>query len=143
MAGPSLSRDTLGALVTDVSRLMRHSFAERLKGTDMTLAKARALVYVSRNEGIRQVDLADLLEVEPMTLVRLVDQLAAAGLVERRPDPKDRRAYQLFLRPASREPLAHIGRVAAQVRAKALRGVDAAQTEALLDGLRAMRDNLA
>lgn len=143
MARHSLSRETLGSVVTDVARLMRRRFAEQLKGDSLTLAQARALVYISRHEGIRQVELAGLLEIEPMTLVRLIDQLASARLVERRADPRDRRAYQLFLRAAAKAPLAEIGRVAAAVRAQALRGVDPAQAAALLASLRAMRDNLA
>src|SRR4051812_9261819 len=96
-----LRHDTLGFLLADVSRLMRRAFQQRLEGSSLTLAQARALIYVSRHEGVRQIDLADLLEIQPITLARLIDQLAAAGLVERRPDPTDRRAYQVFLTSAA------------------------------------------
>jgi DNA-binding MarR family transcriptional regulator len=122
---------------------MRRAFAQRLKGSSLTLAQARALVHVSRNEGIRQVELAALLEVQPITLARLVDQLAGAGLVERRADPADGRAFQLFLRPAARAPLARIGRVGAAVRAQALKGLSDREAGTLLAGLRRMRENLA
>lgn len=142
MASP-FSRETLGFLLGDVSRLMRRRFAERLKGSALTVAQARALVHVSRREGIRQVELAALLEVQPITLARLLDQLGAAGLVERRTDPGDRRAYRLFLRPAAKAPLAEVGRIAAALRAKALRGLDAGEAAALLAALRRLRENLA
>src|SRR5512135_562162 len=124
-------QDSLGFLIADVSRLMRHAFRQRLEGSSLTLAQARALVYVSRNEGIRQVELADILEIQPISLARLIDQLAEAKLVERRPDPADRRAYQLFLKPAAAAQLAAIEKVAAAIRADALAGIDRQQTEVL------------
>ena len=109
-------QDNLGFLLADVSRLMRRAFQQRLEGSSLTLAQARALIYVSRNEGVRQVDLADLLEVQPITLARLIDQLAGDGLVERRSDPADRRAYHIFLTPAAAplgaQQLTQAGRVA-------------------------------
>ena len=122
---------------------MRRAFARRLTGSSLTLAQARALVYVSRNEGIRQVELAGLLEVQPITLARLVDQLGAAGLVERRADPADGRAYQLYLTPTAKAPLEEIARVGATVRAQALKGLSEREAGAVLDGLRRMRQNLA
>ena len=87
-------RDGLGFLLADVSRLMRREFAQRMGGrlSSLTFAQARALVHLSRSEGLRQIELANLLEVQPITLARLIDQLDARGLVERRADPDDRRA---------------------------------------------------
>lgn len=139
-----LAPESLGFVLADVSRLMRRAFAARLKSRSLTLtlAQARALVYVSRQEGLRQIDLAQLLEVQPITLARLVDQLCAGGLVERRADQTDRRAYKLFLRPAAGPLLAEIGRVAASVRARAMRGLDDRAAAAVLAGLRRMRSNL-
>src|SRR5450631_3665986 len=108
-----LRQESLGFLLADVSRLMRRAFERRLDGSSLTLAQARALIYVSRHEGVRQVDFAELLEVQPITLGRLIDQLAETGLVERRPDSADRRAYQIFLTPAAASHLAAIETVAA------------------------------
>jgi DNA-binding MarR family transcriptional regulator len=139
----TLQQDSLGFLLADVSRLMRRAFQQRLKGSSLTLAQARALVYVSRHEGVRQVDLADMLEVQPITLARLIDQLMDSRLVERRPDPKDRRAYRVFLTPASDPHLAAIEQVAAEIRAAALHDLDKQQAATLLLALRKMRDNLA
>lgn len=135
--------ETLGFLLADVSRLMRRAFQQRLEGSSLTLAAARALVYVSRHEGVRQVELAELLEVQPITLARLIDQLAAAGLVERRPDPADRRAYQVFLTAHATPRLAAIEQVAASIRADALRDLGKQQAAAVMAALRKMRANLA
>ena len=121
---------------------MRREFRRRLADSPLTHAQARALVHISRNEGIRQVDLAELLEFTPMTLARLLDQLEALRLVERRADPLDRRAYRIHLRPAAATHLAAIDRVAKTVRARALRGVGADEA-ALMRALETIRDNLA
>lgn len=138
----SARKDGLGFLLADVSRLMRRAFQRELAGSSLTLAQGRALVYVSRHEGVRQIELADLLEVQPITLARLLDQLAAVGLVERRPDPDDRRAYRIYLTPAAAPHLAAIEQVAVVVRSEALRGVSEADADTLLAALRQMRDNL-
>ena len=138
-------RDGLGFLLADVSRLMRREFAQRMGGrlSSLTFAQARALVHLSRSEGLRQIELANLLEVQPITLARLIDQLDARGLVERRADPDDRRAHRLFLTPAARPYLDAIREVVASVRVDALRGIDAAQAEALSATLARIRGNLA
>jgi DNA-binding MarR family transcriptional regulator len=133
----------LGFLLADVSRMMRRAFQARLEGTPITYAQARALVYLARQQGIRQVDLADQLEVQPITLARLVDQLAGAGLVERRPDPLDRRAHRLHLTQAATPQLAAIMDVVAAVRAEAIGDMDDAQAAALVRGLQRIRGNLA
>ena len=138
----NLRQDSLGFLLADVSRLLRRAFQQRLEGSSLTLAQARALVYVSRHEGVRQVDLAELLEVQPITLARLIDQLAKAGLVERRTDGADRRAYQIFLTPAAASHLAAIETVASAIREDALRDLDEQQAAAVFSALRKMRDNL-
>ncbi len=137
-----LRQDSLGFLLADVSRLIRCAFQQRLEGSSLTLAQARALIYVSRNEGVRQVDLAEMLEVQPITLARLIDQLADAGLVERRSDPADRRAYQMFLTPAAASHLGAIKQVSAAIQADALRDLDEQQAATVFLAFRKMRDNL-
>ncbi|MNF30232.1 Transcriptional regulator SlyA [compost metagenome] len=138
----NLYQNRLGFLMADVFRLMRRTFECRLEGSTLTQAQARALVYLARQEGCRQVELAELLEVQPITLARLIDQLAQAGLVERRADPKDRRAYQLFLTPAATPHLQAIDQAASMVRTQALGGLDEEQIATLLFALGQMRDNL-
>ncbi len=137
-------QEGLGFLLTDVTRLMRHTFQQRLQRSSpaFTLAQAKALVYVSRNEGVRQVELAEMLEVQPITLGRLLDQLAEAGLVERRPDPGDRRAYQIHLTPAAAPHLKVVESVGASIRADLLRGLDEQQAAVVIQALHTMRENL-
>ncbi|HEY0721212.1 MAG TPA: MarR family transcriptional regulator [Gammaproteobacteria bacterium] len=139
----SLPEESLGFLLADVSRLMRRAFQEYLEGEGtLTLAQARALIYVSRHQGIRQVELADLLEVQPITLARLLDQLAQHGLIERRPDPHDRRAHLIYLTDAAAPQLASIKERGAANRAAALRGVSKEQAATLTLVLKQIRDNL-
>ena len=136
-------QDSLGFLVADLARLMRRAFEQRLQGGALTLAQARTLIHVARQEGVRQIDLADAMELQPITLARLIDQLAESGLVERRPDPADRRAYRVYLLPAAQNELATIEREAAAIRARALQGLDVAQADATMAALRIMQRNLS
>mgnify|MGYP002713162667 CR=1 FL=1 len=100
-------------------------------------------MHISRNSGIRQVDLAELLEIKPITLARLIDQLADVGLVERCVDPSDRRAYQIFLTAAAPPHLEAIKQVGKNIQDDALRDVDAQQIATLILTLNKMRDNLS
>lgn len=95
----------VGSLLADVLRLVRKKFKNDPEVENLTLAQAKALGVIARNEGIKQVDIAELLEIKPMTLVRVIDQLVEEGLVERRPSPSDRRAHLLYLLPAAKPQL--------------------------------------
>ncbi|MDH4565237.1 winged helix-turn-helix transcriptional regulator [Pseudomonas sp. BN414] len=134
---------SLGFLVADVAKLMRRSFESHLRDKSLTLSQARTLVYLSKNQGCRQVDLADMLEIKPITLARLVDQLEQAGLVERRRDPCDRRAHLLFLRQQSGAELSTIAHVAEQTRIDALRNLSEDEAQALISALQRVRTNLS
>lgn len=138
-----LQENSLGFLLKDVSRLMRRAFQQQLEGSScLTLAQARVLVHVARHEGIRQVDLAELLEIQPITLARQLDQLAQEGLVERRPAPNDRRAYLIYLTEAATPHLEAIQHVGSIVQTMALRGLDTQQAELVLMALSKIRENL-
>ena len=137
-----MQKDSLGFLITDVSRLMRRHFQRYLQDSSLTLAQARALVYVSRHEGVRQVDLADMLEIQPITLARLLDQLEKADLVERRPNPTDRRAHQVYLAAGAAVQLAIIEQVGSRIKKEALQSIHAEQAEGLMETLRTIRHNL-
>ena len=130
-------------LLADAARLMRHSFTTGLQGSPLTLARARMLIHLERNEGIRQVDLAELLEIQPMTLVRMIDQLTSEGLVERRTDPADRRAHRLYLTDAARPQLDIIAEAGTAVREKALVGLDEAEQAQLIAALQRVCRNLS
>lgn len=135
-----LTVESIGFLISDVSRLMRRRFDERARALGATRTQWKALAQVSRNEGIHQGGLAELLEVEPITLCRLVDRLAEAGLVERRRDPADRRTWRIFLTGKSRPVLDRMQDVAADLTANALAGIpvtDVAQLTATLERIRA------
>jgi MarR family transcriptional regulator, transcriptional regulator for hemolysin len=135
---------TLGFVINDVARLMRKRFEQRARAAALGLTRAQAAVLanLARQEGINQVSLAQILELEPITLARLLDRLQAAGLVERRQDPKDRRAHLLYLTESAYPLLDRIFALAAEVRADALVGIPESDCSLLLDMLIAMKANL-
>lgn len=144
----SIPADSLGFLLADISRLMRRAYSQQTQDSSsqtpaLTLAQSRVLVYLSRHQGLRQVELAELLEVQPITLTRQLEPLAQAHLIERRPDARDKRAYLWFLTPAAQPQLAAIGQRAEQVKQQALASLSEQQAEQLCASLRQVRDNLS
>lgn len=134
--------DSLGFLISDVSRLMRRRFDERAREVGATRAQWRTLTTLSRNEGLNQGALADLLEVEPITLCRMIDRLEESGLVERRRDPADRRAWQLFLTDKSKPILDDLRAMAEDLFDQVLHGISEPERAALSKSLQRMRANL-
>ena len=133
---------SFGFVLYDAARLLRRDFERRARGVGLTRAQWAVLAYLSRNEGINQVSLADLLDIQPITLVRLLDRLEGAGWIERRPDPADRRAHVLRLTRKARPFLDKMYALAAQTREAALRGLTREEREHLIDALAAVRENL-
>ena len=131
----------IGFLINDVKRLMRREYLKR--DLPMTPMQARALVYVSRYEGIRQVALAEILEIQPITTARLIDQLSEDGLVERRQDPTDRRAYCLYLAEGARQQLESIGEIVDDVNHKAVEGLSKTDVEQFVSTLKVIHKNLS
>ena len=134
--------EPIGLIIADLARLMKRRFYDTLGENQLTMAQSRALIFVSQNEGVRQVDLAELLEVKPITLARLLDQLMGEGLVERRQDPADRRAFRIYLTPAAQPYLDEIRAVGQRVRDRALRGLNREDAEAATKTLQRIRENL-
>jgi DNA-binding MarR family transcriptional regulator len=134
---------TLGFLLHDVARLLRRRFERNARGSGLTRSQWQVLAYLAKNEGINQNGLADLLEVEPITLGRIVDKLQALELVERHPDPSDRRVWLLHITPAARPKLTQLGKLGEVTRGEVLAGVSKADTERLLKTLQALKSNLA
>jgi DNA-binding MarR family transcriptional regulator len=134
--------DSLGFLISDVSRLMRRRFDERARQVGATRAQWRTLTLLSRNEGLNQGALAELLEVEPITLCRMIDRLEESGLVERRRDPADRRAWQLFLTDKSKPMLDDLRIMAEDLFEQALIGMSLPARDALNESLTLIRANL-
>jgi DNA-binding MarR family transcriptional regulator len=98
----------LGWLMVDNARLLRRAFDERVRAIGITGPQARLLLALDRSPGENQAFHAELLEVEPITLCRMVDRMEESGLVERRNDPRDRRARLLFLTPRAAGEAARI-----------------------------------
>ena len=138
-----LNAPTLGFLLHEVARLLRRRFEQNARGSGLTRSQWQVLAYLAKNEGINQSGLADLLEIEPITLCRIVDKLQALGLVERRPHPSDRRVWLLHITPAARPKLTQLGKLGEVTRGEALAGVSEADTERLLKTLQALKSNLA
>ena len=133
---------SLGFLLGDVSRLIRMRFDARAGELGLTRAQWRVLAQLRRREGINQSALAELLEIEPITLVRHIDRLVAKELVERRPDPNDRRAWKLYLKEEVQPVLDRLRQLSEQTRNDALVGIPAEQREQLIDNLLTMKANL-
>ncbi len=139
---PANPERTFGMLLSEVSRLWRRNAMRRLAPLGLTEAQAKTLAHLSRNEGINQVCLADILEVQPITLGRTVDKLVEAGLVERRPDPRDRRAVRLYLTRAGKPMVEEMWRRAAGSREDAFAGLDEETRERLIDLFLTIKSNL-
>jgi len=140
----SPSTPAAGLVLHDVARLLRRRFEQlaRLRQLGMTRAQAAVLIHLSRREGINQVSLAQLMELEPITLVRLLDRLQAAGFVERRPDPADRRAWRLYLTDAARLMIVKIEKLGGEIFEEATLDVDEADRATLTRVLSTMKLNL-
>ena len=134
---------SLGSLLNDVSRLIRKKFDQRAKDLHLTRAQYYLLAKLARHEGINQVGLAELLDVEPITLCRIVDRMEEGGWLERRPDPGDRRARRLFMTEKARPMIAAMRALAEEVYAEALVGLSPTRTAELVATLEHVRANLA
>ena len=133
---------TLGFLLHDVARLLRKRFEQRAKCLGLTRSQWQTLAYLSNNEGIHQSGLAEILEIEPITLVRILDKLAERGLVERRQHPTDRRIWLLYMREEAHPILEEMREIGDATRAEALDGATPDQREALFNILSEMKTNL-
>lgn len=143
MAGTE--QPNFGFLITDIARGLRADFGARARARELGLTEAqwRALAHLARMEGCRQAELAERLDVRPITLARLVDRLESAGLVERRPRPGDRRAVQLVLTAKARPIVRRMWALGAETRERAFSGLGVRERRALLGALERVRENLA
>jgi MarR family transcriptional regulator, transcriptional regulator for hemolysin len=140
---PTLNSPTLGFLLHEVARLLKRRFEQNARGSGPTRSQWQVLAYLAQNEGIHQSGLAELLEIEPITLGRIIDKLQAQGLVTRNPHPSDRRVWLLHLTAAARPKLAQLRKLGEITRVEALSGVSQADTERLLQTLQQLKANLA
>ena len=134
---------SFGFLLHDIARLMRKKFDQRARSLNLSRAQWQLLVHLSRHEGINQSGLAEILEIENITVGRLVDRMEEAGWVERRPDPGDRRARLLYTTEKVAPVMERMRELAEATRNEALAGLAPAQRDALIDTLIQVRGNLS
>jgi DNA-binding MarR family transcriptional regulator len=133
--------ETISFEIGETAHVLRKAFDRRAAGFGVTRAQWKVLFKVTRRPGLRQHELADLLEVEPITLSRIVDRLQEAGLVERLSDPTDRRAWLLHV-TAKAEPLvAKLKSLADEMIAEAFVGIDPRDIEITRRVLARAREN--
>ena len=140
-----MSLDLKRQLITQLvesSRLLRNYIDHRAKGRGSTRAQWIVLFRLREQEGLSQVDLADVLELQPISLVRLLDRLVEHGLVERRSDPRDRRANRLFLTASGRQLADDLDSLRDAIAVDVLQNVPAAAIETSLKTLRDIKERI-
>ncbi len=138
---PQANRDFIFALF-ETQRMLR-LYADKLAARHgITRAQWAVLAKLERYEGLKQTELADLMEMQPITLTRLIDRLCEHGLIERRADAHDRRVNRLHLLPAARPLLEQLAELRAEITATALAHMDEGKANALVTELTMIKDNV-
>jgi MarR family transcriptional regulator, transcriptional regulator for hemolysin len=137
----SLNRE-FAFMLNDVARMLRTYADHKAAQFGLTRAQWVVLVRLDRSEGLKQSELAEVLDLQPISLTRLLDRLCDCGLIERRPDPVDRRAKRLFLKPAARPLLDKLGDLGEELMATALNGVERDSIERMVAQLGIVKENL-
>ena len=129
-------------LLHDVARLLRVDADKRARQHGMTRAQWAILIWLERQPGLSQKELSEILEVEPITVARLIDRLETRGMVERRPDPRDRRIWRLHLLPPASEVLGEIDQQRAAMTHAVSAGIDENSIEIMTEALMRMKATL-
>jgi MarR family transcriptional regulator for hemolysin len=132
-----------GFLIHEVARLIRSRIEARAGVHGLSEAQLRLLMRLWKEEGATQARLAQILEVEPISISRLLDRMEQGGWIERRQDPSDRRVRTIFTTAKTRQIHGAVKDVATQVYEEALAGVPPDTRDAMLEGLQAMARNLS
>lgn len=133
--------ETLPFEIGETAHALRKAFDRRAVGLGVTRAQWKVLFRLTRTPGLRQIELADMLDVEPITLSRIVDRLEEAGLVERRADPADRRAWRLHVTAKAQPLVAKLRALADEMIAEAFAGIDPKDIETTRRVLARAREN--
>jgi MarR family transcriptional regulator, transcriptional regulator for hemolysin len=133
---------TFDFLLNDVARLFWKRLEQRAGNRRVTCSQWQAIAYLGKNEGIHQADLGELLEIDPITLVRILNRLAKRGLIERRQHAAQAGSWQLFLKEAGRPLVLATQPLDEATRAESFSGVLDADRELLLQTLTRMKTNL-
>jgi len=133
--------ETLPFEIGETAHALRKAFDRRAFGLGVTRAQWKVLFRLERRPGLRQIELADMLDIEPITLSRIVDRLEEAGLVERQPDPADRRAWRLHVTAAAQPLIEKLRVIADEMIAEAFAGIDPKDIETTRQVLARAREN--
>lgn len=131
-----------GFALHDIARLLRTYSDQRAREVNMTRAQWAVLVRLQRFEGVKQSELAEMLDLAPITLARLIDKLCAIGLVERRDDAKDRRANRLFLTDKATPTLERLSALGEEIMSLVLAGFDAPAIAEMTERMNCIKANL-
>jgi MarR family transcriptional regulator, transcriptional regulator for hemolysin len=137
----SLNRE-FAFILNDVARMLRTYADHKAAQFGITRAQWVVLARLDRSEGLKQSELAEILDLQPISLTRLLDKLCESGLIERRADPIDRRAKRLFLTPAARPLLEKLGGLGEELMATALSGVERESVQQMIGKLGVVKENL-
>jgi MarR family transcriptional regulator for hemolysin len=133
--------ETIPFEIGETAHALRKAFDRLAVGLGVTRAQWKVLFKLTRKPGLRQVELADLLDLEPITLCRIVDRLEEAGLVERSRDPEDRRAWRLNVTENARPLIEKLQAVGAELVGQAFAGIDPKDIEITRKVLAHAREN--
>jgi MarR family transcriptional regulator for hemolysin len=133
--------ETLPFEIGETAHALRKAFDRRAVGLGVTRAQWKVLFRLTRQPGLRQIELADMLDIEPITLSRIVDRLKEGGLVERVADPSDRRAWRLHVAASARPLVEKLRAVADEMSAEAFAGIDPKDIEIARQVLGRVREN--
>jgi len=133
--------ETLPFEIGETAHALRKAFDRRAVGLGVTRAQWKVLFRLDRHPGLRQIELADMLDIEPITLSRIVDRLEESGLVERRADPADRRAWRLHVTAGAQPLIAKLRAIADDMIAETFAGIDPKDIEITRQVLSRAREN--
>ena len=129
--------------LAETSRTLRRHFDRRASALGVTTAQWRALAWLGHEPSLKQVELAERLDVEPITAGRIIDRLEEAGLVERQADPVDRRVWRLTLTEKARPIFERLGALAEEMAEQAFAGIDPGEIDAMRSKLALIRENIS
>jgi MarR family transcriptional regulator, transcriptional regulator for hemolysin len=139
---PRNPRREFAFVLNDVARMLRTFADQRARQLGMTRAQWAVLARLEHNEGLKQSELAEMLDLQPITLTRLVDRLCASGLIERRADPGDRRVKRLYLTPQALPLMDRLAEIGNDLMGTVLEGFDAKTIERMIGELSDVKENL-
>lgn len=143
MAFTNADKAGFGFLFFDIGRLLRRNMSRRAQHLGLTQEQLRALFVLARTQGTTQVALAEQLDIQPITLARILDRLQESRLIERRACPTDRRAFEIYLTPAANPLLDELSALGIQTREEALAGLSAEDIHQLMELLQTVKYNLS